>query len=140
MNLRDKAWQLPLRLASGAYILNSGLSKGNADEPTATQLHGFASGTYPFLAKLDPTRFTKALSVGEIVVGSALLVPMVPSAVAGAGLLGFAGGLVGLYLRTPGMREPGSLRPSQQGVPLAKDVWLAAIGLALMVGNRRGRT
>jgi len=140
MNLHEKAWQLPLRLASGAYILNSGLSKGTADEPTANQLHGFAAGTYSFLSKVDPKQFTKALSAGEILIGSALLVPMVPAAVAGAGLLGFAGGLLGLYLRTPGMREAASIRPTQQGIPLAKDVWLAAIGLALMIGDRRDRS
>ena len=52
MNLRRKAWQLPVRLAAGSYVLNSGLSKWGADEATAKQLQGFASGAYPFLAKL----------------------------------------------------------------------------------------
>lgn len=37
MNLRRKARQLPLRLAAGSYVLNSGLSKWNADETTAKQ-------------------------------------------------------------------------------------------------------
>lgn len=141
MNLRDNAWQLPLRLVAGAYLLNSGLSKGNADESTATQLHGFAAGTYPFLAKMNPKLFTTALSTGEILIGSALLlVPVVPAVVAGAGLTAFASGLLGLYLRTPGMRKAGSLRPTQQGIPLSKDAWLTAIGVALMIGNRRDRS
>lgn len=139
-NLANQLWQLPLRLAAGAYVLNSGVSKAGADGPTAGQLHGFASGTYPFLAKLDPQQFTRALSATEIVIGGALLVPLVPAAVAGAGLAGFAGGLLGLYLRTPGMRQPGSLRPSPDGIPLAKDVWLAAIGTALVLGSRGARS
>lgn len=32
MNLRDRAWQLPLRLASDAFVLDSRLGKGNTDE------------------------------------------------------------------------------------------------------------
>jgi hypothetical protein len=69
--------------------------------------------------------------------------PLVPSVVAGAALTGFALALLGLYLRTPGMREQGSLRPTPQGIPLAKDVWLAGIGASLFIdglikrGSRR---
>ena len=48
-------------------------------------------------------------------------------------LTAFALGTLGLYLRTPGMRQDGSLRPTQQGIPLAKDAWMVGIGLALMV-------
>ena len=58
---------------------------------------------------------------------------MVPAWLAGAGLTAFALGTMGLYLRTPGMRQEGSLRPTQQGTPLAKDTWMVGIGLALMV-------
>src|SRR5215216_5189556 len=57
MNRGVKAWQLPPRLITGAYFLNAGLSKRGADEATAGQLHGFATGTYPFLGKLDAKRF-----------------------------------------------------------------------------------
>ena len=62
MNRGVKAWQLPPRLITGAYFLNAGLSKRGADDATAGQLHGFASGTYPFLGKLDAKRFTSLLS------------------------------------------------------------------------------
>lgn len=37
----------------------------------------------------------------------ALLLTVVPTAVAGAGLAAFSAGLLGLYLRTPGMRQEG---------------------------------
>jgi hypothetical protein len=42
-------------------------------------------------------------------------------------------GLLGLYLRTPGMRQEGSIRPTEQGLVLAKDVWLLGIGASLLV-------
>ncbi|CAM5548398.1 DoxX family membrane protein OS=Streptomyces tendae OX=1932 GN=GUR47_04155 PE=4 SV=1 [Streptomyces tendae] len=38
------------RLATGAFILNSGLAKRGADEQAATMMHGMAKNTYPFLA------------------------------------------------------------------------------------------
>jgi hypothetical protein len=40
--------------------------------------------------------------------------------------------LLGLYWRTPELHEDDDPRPTQQGVPIAKDSWLFAIGLALM--------
>ena len=101
MDLRVKAWQLPPRLVTGAYFLNAGLSKRDADDATAGQLHGFASGTYPMLGKLDAKRFTGLLSSAEIAIGAALVVPVVPAWLAGAGLTAFALGTLGLYLRTP---------------------------------------
>ena len=120
------------RLTTGAYILNSGLSKRGADPETAEGLHGMASGAYPALETVDPPQFAKALSTAEIVVGTVLLVPFIPSGLAGAVLTAFSGGLVGLYLRTPGMREEGSLRPTPQGIGLAKDFWMLGIGLGML--------
>ena len=64
--------------------------------------------------------------------GTALLLPVVPAALAGASLTAFSAGLLGLYVKTPGMRREHSLRPSQQGTALAKDVWMMAIGLGLV--------
>ncbi|HEY3502364.1 MAG TPA: hypothetical protein VGN37_06165 [Actinocatenispora sp.] len=142
MRLGWKLAHWPARLATGAYILNSGLGKRKADEETATGLHGMASGAYPFLKEVEPPKFTRLLSVAEITVGAAVLLPVVPTAVAGLALLGLGGGLVGMYARTPGMHEPGSLRPTQQGIALAKDFWLVGIGASLLLdalGERRRR-
>ena len=131
------------RVSAGVFILNSGLGKRGADQATAEGLHGFASGTYPFLAKLEPKQFASLLSTSEIAIGALLLAPFVPTAVAGAVLTGFSGGLLGLYLKTPGMRKPGSLAPTQQGLAIAKDSWLLGIGIGLLTrgtvdkGNRR---
>ena len=130
------------RLSAGAFILNSGLSKRTADEGTATGLHGFASSTYPFLKDMEPQQFVKVLSTAEIAVGAALLAPFVPTAVAGLALTGFSGGLLGLYLRTPGMTKEGkSVAPTQEGLPISKDVWMLGIGLGLVTRglmNRNG--
>jgi uncharacterized membrane protein YphA (DoxX/SURF4 family) len=140
MNLRKMVRQLPLRLAAGSFVINSGLSKWGADEESARHLEEFAAGAYPFLAKLDPQLFAKTLSASEVVIGAAVLLPFVAPGVAGAALTAFSAGLIGLYLRTPGMREEGSLRPTQQGLPLAKDVWLAAIGASLIIDDLSGRS
>lgn len=133
MALPLKARHLPARLATGAFILSSGLGKRDADDATAVGLHGMAAGAYPFLGRIEPKTFTRLLSAGEITLGAALLLPVVPTALAGAALTAFSAGLVGLYLRTPGMREPGSLRPTQQGIGLAKDVWMLGIGASFVL-------
>ena len=64
----------------------------------------------------------------------ALLLPVVPAAVAGAALVGFSAGLLGLYVRTPGMRR-GRFDPraTPEGLPISKDVWMLGAGLALLV-------
>lgn len=133
MRLLARPHQLPGRIAAGLVILNSGLTKWPAGEETAEGVHGMAVGTYPFLKDIEPARFLRLLAAAEIALGAALLVPVVPSAVAGAGLTAFAGGLLGLYLRTPGMREEGSLRPTAQGTTLVKDLWLLGIGAGLVI-------
>src|SRR4051812_41325175 len=124
--------ELPARISAGAFILNSGLGKRGADEATAAGMHGFAAGTYPFLKSVPPQQFIQGLSAAEIAIGAALLTPFVPTIAAGAALTAFSGGLLGLYLKTPGMRKPGSLAPTQDGMALAKDSWLVGIGLSIL--------
>lgn len=121
----------PLRLATGAYILNSGLTKLGADQATAEQLHGFASTAYPALAGQQPAAFTRRVAIAEIALGAALITPKVPSALVGVALAGFGAGLLGLYARVPGMRQPGTIRPTADGTALAKDVWLVGAGATL---------
>jgi len=132
MSLAAKLRRAPGRVAAGAFIINSGLSKLKADEQAAAGVHGMATGAYPFLGKMSPTVFLKALAAAEIAVGSALLLPLVPAGLAGIALTGFAGGLVGLYIRTPGMHD-NKFRPTQDGTALAKDVWMAGIGIGLII-------
>ncbi|SDP57659.1 hypothetical protein SAMN04487981_12754 [Streptomyces sp. cf386] len=135
---RCTARQLPLRLTVGAFFLNSGLSKRDADDATAERLHQFAAATYPFLGKFGAQKFVRLLSTGEIAVAAALLLPVIPAAVAGAALTAFSCGTLGLYLRTPGMRQEGSLRPTEQGIVLAKDVWMLGVGISLIAEGMTG--
>jgi uncharacterized membrane protein YphA (DoxX/SURF4 family) len=132
MSLSAKLRRAPLRIATGAYLLNSGVTKLNVDDETAKSLHGMASGTYPVLDNLEPKVFARTLAVGEIAVGTTLLLPIVPPFVAGAALVGFSGALLNMYRHTPGMHHEGSLRPTSQGTLVSKDVWMLGIGLGLM--------
>lgn len=125
--------QLPLRVATGAFILHSGLSKRGADEGTAQFLHSGAKTAYPgVFDDMEPQSFAKMLSATEIAVGGALLAPMVPATVAGAALTGFGASLVRLYLKTPGMTQEDGFRPTPDGITLAKDTWLLGAGLTLL--------
>lgn len=124
---------MPVRLIVGAFVLNSGLSKLQGGDDVAEQIHGMAKTAYPFLGSRDAAEFTRLLGTAEVALATALMVPLVPSAVAGAALTAFSGGLTGLYLRMPGMREPGGIRPTQEGTALAKDTWLVGIGSALVL-------
>lgn len=132
--MRVQISHVPLRLVTGAFILNSGLNKWKAaDEEVHKNIHSMASTAYPQLESLDAKMFTKSLAGAEMALGTALLTPFISPAIAGAALTAFSGGLVGLYLRTPGTRENGSIRPSHNGTALAKDVWMLGIGTALVI-------
>jgi hypothetical protein len=135
-----KLSHIPPRLAAGAFILNAGIGKLSADGEAAGRLHSMAAGTYPFFAKIEPTRFVKGLAMGEIGVGSVLLAPIVPAWIAGAVLTGFSGSLLRMYLKTPGMTKEDGIRPTQQGTAVSKDVWMLGSGLELFfddIGDRR---
>jgi uncharacterized membrane protein YphA (DoxX/SURF4 family) len=132
MRLGLKARHIPGRLTTGSFILNSGLSKLSADDQTATRVHGMATESYPALKRIDPKVFTKLVAGAELVIGTALLVPVVPTAIAAVGLAGFSLGLLGLYLRTPGMHQRGTLRPTPDGLALAKDVWMLGIATGFL--------
>ncbi|HEX7613613.1 MAG TPA: hypothetical protein VF371_12640, partial [Candidatus Limnocylindrales bacterium] len=81
----------------------------------------------------------RMLAAGELVTGTLLLAPTIPSSVAGTALTVFSGGLVAMYARTPTMREPGSIWPSRTGIAVSKDVWMLGIGLGLLVSGSRRR-
>lgn len=127
---------LASRLATGAFVLHSGLQKLKADDETAAGVHGFATSAYPFLGDVEPRSFARWLAIGEVAVGAALLLPVVPDRVAGAALSGLAGGLLGLYAKAPGLRQDGSVWPTQQGIAVAKDAWLAGVGLDLLRASK----
>lgn len=133
MTLAAKLRRAPGRIATGAFILNSGLGKLGGDDDSAKALHGMATGAYPFLEKVPPRTFAKGLAISEIALGGALLLPVVPAGLAGLALTGFSASLLGMWWRTPGMHAEGSPRPTHQGIPIAKDVWMLAIGTGMVV-------
>ena len=136
---RSRLANLPIRLTAGAFILNAGLKKLNGEKEASERVHKFAVGAYPALEGVPPERFVQGLAAAEIALGGALLSPfVVGDALAGVGLSAFAGGLLGLYAKTPGMRMEGSVRPSQNGTALAKDSWLAGMGLTLLASTAAG--
>ena len=135
MSRRVRLRHLPGRFTTGLFIVNSGLSKRHVDDDTAAALHGMAAVAYPFLRSIPPRRFVRLVCAGELALGTALLLPVLPTVVAGAALTAFSAGLLGVYLRTPGMREERSLRPTQQGIAIAKDVWMFGIGLTLLIDD-----
>jgi hypothetical protein len=132
--MATKLWHVPVRLATGAIILDQGLLKLKADDDTAKWLHDQAVHAFPQVAEMEPKEFVQLLSAGEIALGTALLgIGLVPSSLAGLALGVFGGSLTRLYLKAPGTRREGTIAPSQQGVGLAKDSWMLAIGTALVL-------
>lgn len=122
---------VPIRVATGAYILSSGLTKLKADEEAQEQMHSWTSSVYPVFKDMKAGDFTKLLGYGEIGLGAMLLLPTVPSAVAGGALAAFGTGLLGMYFKTPGMTQEDGIRPTSEGAATAKDVWLVGAGLTL---------
>ncbi|MDO5492180.1 MAG: hypothetical protein Q4F53_01025 [Nesterenkonia sp.] len=126
-----------LRAVPGAFILNAGIGKLNLPEEAAESLQAMAVKGVPPLEKLTPAQFAKFISYGEITVGAALLTPFVPNRVAGAALAAFSGSLLSMYFNSPEMTEEDGIRPTQDGTPVAKDSWLAAIAAVLLLGGAR---
>lgn len=128
-----------LRAVPGAFILNAGIGKLKLDEESASGLQGMAATGIPAVQKLAPSQFGKALAWGEIALGGALLTPLVSNRFAGLALGAFSGGMLSMYFRNEAMTEDDGVRPSQDGTPLAKDLWLAAIAIALVDSGRKSR-
>ena len=55
-----------------------------------------------------------------------------PKKIAGAALGAFSAGLLSMYFRNPAMTESDGIRPSQEGMSLAKDSFMLAIAGALL--------
>jgi uncharacterized membrane protein YkgB len=106
-------------------------------EDQARGVHGMAVGAYPFLRRVPPTTFLRALAVAEIGLGAALLAPFVPNRLAGASLTAFSGSLLTMYLRTPTLHEPGSIWPTPAGIGVSKDVWMLGVGVGLLADQDR---
>lgn len=139
MLFRFSSRSVPGRVATGAFILHSGIEKWNGPPAQAEGVHAMAAGAFPFLKSIAPERFLKLLAAGEIVTGSLLLAPFIPNVLAGCALTGFSGSLLAMYARTPSLRKPGSVWPTPAGIAVSKDVWMLGIGLGLLADARAKR-
>ena len=122
-----------LRGVPGAYLLQSGYGKLSMDAQSAEGLQQFAATGVPQFAEWDPKTFATFVAGSELAIGGALLTPFVSKRLAGAGLLAFSAGLLTMYFRNSEMTKDDGIRPSEQGISLSKDFFLAAIGAGLMV-------
>lgn len=121
-----------LRGFMGAFILNSGIGKLGMKGEALEGMQGFAATGIPAIKKMSPETFGKFISFSEIGIGTALLTPFVPNKLAGAALASFGSGLLTMYFGNEGMTHADGVRPTDSGLPLAKDSWLLAAGIALM--------
>jgi uncharacterized membrane protein YphA (DoxX/SURF4 family) len=133
MDFRSPARALPARIATGGYILHSGIEKWRGSPEQAAGVHGMAAGAFPFLRRVPPKRFLRVLSVGEMATGTLLLAPAVPVLLAGTALTAFSSSLLTMYLRTSALHKPRSVWPTPAGIAVSKDVWMLGIGLSLVV-------
>jgi hypothetical protein len=136
------ARSIPGRLATGAFIAHTGWDKWHGTPEQAKGVHGMASGAFPFLEPIPDATFLKLLAAGEMATGAILLSPLASTGTAGLALTGFSGALLTMYARTPALRKPGSIWPTQAGTAVSKDVWMLGIGLGLLVDaatSRRSR-
>ncbi|MCT1733906.1 MULTISPECIES: hypothetical protein [Kocuria] len=122
-----------LRGVPGAFLLQSGYGKLGMDAESAEGLKQFASTGVPQFADWDSQTFTTFIAGTELALGTALLTPFVSKRLAGAGLLAFSAGLLSMYFRNSDMTQEDGIRPSEQGLTLSKDAFLAAIGAALVL-------
>jgi hypothetical protein len=127
---------IPLRLTTGAFILNAGWGKRHLDKDSAAGLQAMAARVVPPVSRIDPEKFGKMLSYAELSLGAALLLPFLPSRLAGIGLGIFSGSLFAMYMKTPGMTLEDGIRPSPQGTGLAKDIWMLGIAAALVLDRK----
>ncbi len=119
--------------------MNSGLNKLNGEDEYLEHVFGMAVTAYPILDAVGSTRFSKLFGSLEVLIGTLLLIPLIPDAVAGTVMLPFSAGLAGLYLRIPGMRADKSVRPTSQGIAMAKDLWLLGISLSLITSQVKSK-
>lgn len=132
--------QLPLRLTTGAFVLNSGIGKLSLSEEEAEGLQQMAANGVPVLADMSPEAFRRFIAVTEIGVGALQLIPKVPGWLAGSALSAFSAGLLNMYLNTPGMTQEDGVRPSSDGTAVAKDVWMLGAGASMIIDSMLNST
>lgn len=133
MEISANVRRAPLRLTTGAFVLNSGVSTFNADGVTAKRLQTAAAKLVPQVERMDPRTFAKAVAAGEVTLGTALMLPIVPPAIAGLGLSAFAASLLATRGSSNGGHvDVGGARP-ESAVPQATEAWMIGAGVSLLL-------
>ncbi|WP_144791118.1 hypothetical protein [Kocuria palustris] len=126
-----------LRGVSGAYLIQSGLGKKDLPVEAYEGLQSMAASGIPQFSEWDAKTFGQFLWLSEVGIGALLVTPIVNKRLAGAALLTFSAGMLSMYFRNDEMTQDDGIRPSQEGTALSKDVWLGAIGAALIAQGKK---
>jgi hypothetical protein len=117
---------LPLRAATGAFILNEGLGKRSVDPRGTAGL----PNAFPQLASMSPSTVGKGVVATELALGGLLLAPFVSPLLAGGALAAFGAGMLQSRFRSVERDE----EPEKQKT-VAKDLWMLGTGLALVLDS-----
>lgn len=130
-----------LRALPGAYIINSGVGKVGMPAEASEGLQQYAATGMPLVKAIPADKFGTALGAAEVGIGALLLAPFVGNRLAGAGLTAFSAGLLSLYFADPANTQSDGVRPTDEGLSLSKDVFMLAIGAALMAdgSDKKGK-
>lgn len=104
MSISTDLRRAPLRLTTGALVINSGISRFTVSDETSATIQHTAARYVPQVERIKPDLFSKLLAAGQVAVGSALLLPIVPSYAAGLGASLLGGSLAAAKWRTHGSR------------------------------------
>jgi hypothetical protein len=130
MEISANVRRAPLRLTTGAFVLNSGVSTFSATGEKTTRLQSTAAKLVPQVERMDPRTFAKVLGAGEVTLGTALMLPVVPAAVAGLGLTAFAASLLATRSSNDGQHADSDGQPA---VPNATEAWMLGSGVSLLL-------
>ena len=133
MQISANLRRAPLRLGTGAFVVNSGIAAFSADNETTKRLQSTAARLMPQVEKMDPRTFAKVLGAGEVTLGAALILPVVPAAVAGLGLSAFAASLLATQRPTNGQHADGQNETPASATPPATEAWMLGAGVSLLL-------
>jgi hypothetical protein len=133
MELSANVRRAPLRLTTGAFVLNSGVSTFSATEEQTKKLQSTAAKLVPQVERMDPRTFAKVVGAGEVTLGTALMLPIVPAAVAGLGLTAFAASLLAARPSGNGQHTDSEPETGKSAVPHATEAWMLGSGVSLLL-------
>lgn len=120
------------RTVPGAFIANSGVGKLGMPAEASAGLQQYAATGVPLVKVLPADKFGTILGASEIALGAAMAIPAIPNRIAGVGLTAFSAGLLSLYFANPENTKADRIRPTDEGLGLAKDVFMLSLGVGLI--------